>query len=130
METRLYYFKTKITRVKDADTFVTGDINLGFNMCMKPETIRLYGVDAFETRRRKSTTIKMKKMFGDINYVAKGKEATLFTIDLIQDKDVIIHSREFRGNFGRIFADELYKSGKTWKDLGKTLIKKGYAWSI
>lgn len=48
METpRPYIYKFKVTSIYDADT-LTGDIDLGFNVILRDQKIRLYGINAPE----------------------------------------------------------------------------------
>ena len=47
----MYEYKAKIRRIVDGDT-VDVDIDLGFNMILSKQRIRLYGIDAPESRTR------------------------------------------------------------------------------
>jgi len=49
MEQNLYHYKAHITKVYDGDT-VTADIELGFNMVMRKQKLRLLGIDTPEIR--------------------------------------------------------------------------------
>lgn len=124
----LYNFKTTIENIVDGDTFDTGNIELGFNALLGSERLRLYGVNAFETRRRVSTTRKMDEMFEPgFDYISKGEEAKEFAIEMLLGKEVIIQSiklHKYRGNFGRILARVFVGN----IDFGDLLIRKGLAY--
>ena len=49
MDNSLYIYKIVVTDVYDGDT-ITADIDLGFNMVMKNQKIRLHGINAVELR--------------------------------------------------------------------------------
>ena len=49
MEQNLYHYKAHVTKVYDGDT-VTADIDLGFNMIMRDQKLRLLGIDTPEIR--------------------------------------------------------------------------------
>ena len=55
----MYEYKVNITRVVDGDT-VDVDIDLGFGVWMRNERVRLYGIDAPESR----TKDKEEKKYG------------------------------------------------------------------
>jgi micrococcal nuclease len=49
MENNLWHYKALVTRVYDGDT-ITVDIDLGFNMVLRDQSIRLSGIDTPEIR--------------------------------------------------------------------------------
>lgn len=57
----MYEYKAVISRVVDGDT-VDVDIDLGFNVWLKKQRIRLYGIDTPESRTRD----KVEKVFGNL----------------------------------------------------------------
>ena len=116
----MYEYKCRIDRVVDGDT-VDVDIDLGFDVWIVKQRIRLIGIDAPETRTRdleeKEQGIKSKE------YVEKhlpvGSIATLV-------------SREYngeKGKFGRIIGDfRTYDS--VWdaeRMLTELMIRDGFA---
>lgn len=110
VEGNLYHYKASVKRVIDGDTFVASDIDLGFNIFLKDQRVRILGVDTMELRDKDEA----KKILAF--------EAKDFAVDMIEGKEVVIRSIEF-DNFGRILAD-------VWIDgvsIGDTLIEKGLA---
>jgi micrococcal nuclease len=57
----MYQYKAIITKVIDGDT-VDVDIDLGFDVWLKNQRIRLYGIDTPESR----TSDKVEKVFGNL----------------------------------------------------------------
>jgi len=91
----MYTYSGKIFRVIDGDTCVVM-IDLGFKIFHKA-TLRLLDIDCPESRTR------------DLVEKARGKEATLFTKNAIDGKDVIVKTtKDKKGKFGRMLADVLY----------------------
>jgi micrococcal nuclease len=91
----MYEYNCKIVRVIDGDT-VDVDIDLGFDVCLKKQRIRLFGVDTPESRTRDV----VEKKFGIMakNFV-KGR--------LPIGSDQILRTRleDSRGKFGRILGE-------------------------
>lgn len=79
MNTVDYIYRGNVTRVIDGDTF-EATVDLGFKT-YKKETFRLIDIDTPETWRPKTLTEK-----------EHGIRATEFVVDLIGDKEIIIHS--------------------------------------
>jgi len=57
----MHEYKAKIKRIVDGDT-VDVDIDLGFDMILSKQRIRLYGIDTPESRTRD----KEEKFFGKL----------------------------------------------------------------
>ena len=57
----MYEYKAIVVKVVDGDT-VDVDIDLGFNVWLKKQRIRLYGIDTPESRTRD----KVEKVFGNL----------------------------------------------------------------
>jgi len=133
----LYYYKAEIVGgmegVIDGDTFDM-NIYLGFKAGLLKERIRLAHVNAYEIRKKASTTIKMKKLGLDHeNYVELGYDALCYAKECLLFNDVIIRSVEFtqyksRGSFGRILAHVFYEKCGKWINFGDDLVKKGFAY--
>jgi micrococcal nuclease len=91
----LYEYKAKIVRVYDGDT-IWADIDLGFNVVLRNEPLRLHRIDAPEVR-------------------GEGKERGIVVHDMlaqrIEGKDVVIctirrkDGDEKRGSFHRYLAE-------------------------
>ena len=88
----MFEYQCKIVKVVDGDT-VDVDIDLGFDIVLRNQRIRLYGIDTPESR----TSDKEEKKYGLYakNYLknALGKTATIRT------------KKDGRGKFGRILGE-------------------------
>lgn len=115
MKDKLYYYKARVGRIIDGDTFTLEEIDLGFGLKMKRHgldeiKVRLYTADTFELRDKDPS----KKQLA--------YEARDYMIGRLEGQEVFIRSVEF-DNFGRILAhvwigDEM---------INETLIKEGLA---
>jgi endonuclease YncB( thermonuclease family) len=124
-----YTYNAKITRVVDGDTF-EATVDLGFSTHVAGITLRLDGVDAFETkktRRAKSQAEKTGRGLDAIIHDGKTATATLAKI-FDEHPEVIITTRKDDQTdvFGRYLAKITCKSG----DLGAWLIKRGLALKV
>ena len=92
----MYQYKAKVNRVIDGDTVVL-DIDLGMEVWLHDQHIRLANFDAPETRTR------------DLEEKKRGLAAKVFLQDhLPVGSDVILDSREYhgeRGKYGRVLGD-------------------------
>ena len=90
----MYEYNCKIDRVVDGDT-VDVDIDLGFDVWMLKQRIRLYGVDTPESRTRD----KVEKVFGNLakEFVEKRLPAG--------SKQVLRTKLDGKGKFGRILGE-------------------------
>jgi len=91
----MYEYNCKIVRIIDGDT-VDVDIDLGFDVCLVKQRIRLFGVDTPESRTRDAE----EKKFGILakNFV-KGR--------LPIGSNQVLRTRldDSRGKFGRILGE-------------------------
>lgn len=87
----MHEYRCKIRRVVDGDT-VDVDIDLGFGVWLQNERVRLYGIDAPESRTRD----RIEKLYGlyakEFLKDALGKECVLRTM------------KDDKGKFGRILG--------------------------
>ena len=90
----MYEYKCTVVNVVDGDT-VDVDIDLGFGVWMRKQRIRMYGIDAPESR----TSNKNEKMYG----LASKK----FLIDMLDDKELILKTHK----------DAKGKYENTWRNL-------------
>ena len=90
----MHEYKSKVTKVVDGDT-IKCDIDLGFDIVLSNQTIRLYGIDTPESRTRDLE----EKFYGNISkqflndYCPKGSTITLRT------------HLDKKGKFGRILGE-------------------------
>ena len=115
----MYRYNCVIKRIVDGDT-VDVDIDLGFNVWMNNQRIRISGVDAPEVRTR------------DLEEKAAGFESKAFVEGLLPvGSNQILISEEYNnsGKYGRIIGTfELYNSVKdAWSDLSTMLLESGHA---
>ena len=90
----MYEYKVVIVRVVDGDT-VDVDIDLGFDLWLKKQRIRLYGVDTPESRTR------------DLEEKRHGIAAKEFVESYLplNTKQVLKTKLDGRGKFGRILGE-------------------------
>lgn len=107
---KLYHYSLSITRIIDGDTLV-GDIDMGFDMIMKRQRIRLVGINTPEIRGLESEEgIKVKSR----------------VIDLLTDAPTIIRTLK-RDSFGRVLAGVYYQKDDEWINLNQQLLDEGLA---
>jgi len=91
----MHEYKAKVVKIIDGDT-IDVDIDLGFDVILSKQRIRLYGIDTPESRTRD----KEEKFYGNLakqflnDYCPKGSYITLRT-----------HLKDARGKFGRILGE-------------------------
>ena len=95
----MYEYKCKILRVVDGDT-VDVDIDLGFDVWLRNQRIRLFGIDCPESRTRN----KKEKLHGLLAKECVKKECQV-------GKTYILRTKE-KGKFGRWLGD--IKTSKGW----------------
>ena len=93
----MYEYKIKLVRVIDGDT-VDVDIDLGFDVWLRNQRIRLYGIDTPESR----TSDSDEKIYGLLakDFLTKWTKAGDLTLKTYKD--------DARGKFGRILGELWY----------------------
>ncbi len=111
-----YEYHAKVTQVVDGDTIVV-DIDLGFNVVLANQSVRLLGVDTPESR----TSDKVEKVFG-----LASKDYTKEFVDNCK-KDVIVrtHKSDDGEKFGRILGEIINPESK--EVLNNSLVEEGFA---
>ena len=95
----MHEYNFNLVRVIDGDSVVV-DIDLGFDVWIKNESIRLSGIDTPESRTRD----KVEKIFGNI---AKSRVQ-----GFLESEKAILRSKEYaKGKFGRILGDFINEDG-------------------
>lgn len=108
IEEHKYTYSAHVTAAYDADT-ITVDIDCGFNMVLKGEKLRLYGINAPEVRGEERP---------------EGLVARDWLRERILDKDIIIKTyKDKKGKYGRYIAD-VYLDGV---NVNKELVDNGLA---
>jgi micrococcal nuclease len=112
-----YEYNATVIDIVDGDT-ITVDIDLGFNVKLANQKVRLLGVDTPESR----TSDKIEKIFG-----IASKEYCKKFIDECKDKTVIIRTylSDSEEKFGRLLGEIINPTTK--KILNEELIKNNYA---
>ena len=118
MEQNLYHYKAHITKVYDGDT-VTADIDLGFNMVMRKQKLRLLGIDTPEIRGEERPE----------GLISRDRLA-----ELILNTDVhIVTHKDKSGKYGRwlvtIYAQlrDLDKDETNWINCNQLLLNENLA---
>lgn len=111
-----YEYHAKVTNVVDGDTIVV-DIDLGFNVVLSDQSVRLLGVDTPESR----TSDKTEKVFG-----LASKDYTKSFIENCK-KEVIIrtYKSDDSEKFGRLLGEIINPESK--EVLNTLLVADGYA---
>lgn len=112
-----YEYNATVIDIVDGDT-ITVDIDLGFNVKLANQKVRLLGVDTPESR----TSDKIEKVFG-----IASKEYCKKFIDECKDKTVVIRTylSDSEEKFGRLLGEIINPTTK--KILNEELIKNNYA---
>ena len=113
----MFEYNVDVLRIIDGDT-IDVDIDLGFDVWLRNERIRLNGVDAPESR----TSDKVERLFG---VLAKHRVKQYLENDGKGGKVTLISKSFKQEKYGRIMAD-LRVEGQI-RTLCATLITEGYA---
>lgn len=111
-----YEYHAKVTNVVDGDTIVV-DIDLGFDVVLSSQSVRLLGIDTPESR----TSDKVEKVFG----LASKDYVKSFVEDC--NKHVIIrtHKSDDSEKFGRLLGEIINPESK--EVLNNSLVEEGFA---
>ena len=109
----MYQYRAKVNRVIDGDSIVL-DIDLGFDIWMNNQSIRIYGIDTPEIRTK------------DLDEKSRGLIAKKRVDDLLPVGDVVTINthKDKGGKFGRILAKITNIDGV---DVGAALIEEHLA---
>ena len=112
----MYKYRCKLKKVVDGDT-VDIDIDLGFEVWLKNQRVRLYGVDTPESRTRD----KEEKKYG--------LAAKQFVENFLDDKWLILQTETYdaTGKFGRILGSLYRTTNYADQSLNEYLIEKHHA---
>ena len=101
----MYEYRCKVIKVIDGDT-VDVDIDLGFDIVLKDERVRIMGIDTPESRTRD----KVEKKFG-LASKARLKELIGGKSGPFLKTQINKKGEDMRGKFGRILGDFVTDSG-------------------
>jgi micrococcal nuclease len=111
-----YEYHAKVTNVVDGDTIVV-DIDLGFNVVLSNQSVRLLGVDTPESR----TSDKIEKIFG----LASKEYAKEFVENCKKQIILRTHKSDDSEKFGRLLGEIINPDSK--EVLNNSLIDEGFA---
>jgi micrococcal nuclease len=111
-----YEYHAKVTNVVDGDTIVV-DIDLGFNVVLSNQSVRLLGVDTPESR----TSDKIEKIFG----LASKEYAKEFVENCKKQIILRTHKSDDSEKFGRLLGEIINPESK--EVLNNSLIEEGFA---
>ena len=113
----MYEYRVIIDRWVDGDT-VDVDIDLGFGVWLKDQRVRLYGINAPESRTRDLEEKKLGLAAKDFckNFCKEGEYAKL-----------VCKKYDSKGKFGRILGEIWSITNYADKSLNEYLLDKGHA---
>jgi micrococcal nuclease len=115
----MYEYRCKVTKVVDGDT-VKVDIDLGFGVWFKKQTIRMFGIDTPESR----TSDKVEKKWGLLSKARLIKK-------IQESKEIRIRtSKDAKGKFGRILGTLISHSNgspENGENINEWLVRHNYA---
>ena len=114
----MYEYRCRVIRVIDGDT-VDVDIDLGFDIVLRDERVRIMGIDTPESRTRD----KVEKKFG-LASKARLKELIGGKSGPILKTQINKKGEDMRGKFGRILGDFVTDDGRMVTDI---LVEEGHA---
>lgn len=108
----MYTYNAIIVRVVDGDT-VIADIDLGFNIWQRKQSIRLSGINAPEL---KGSTLEA------------GKESKKFLENMVLSKRVILRTEKDRKEkYGRLLGNIQIEEDKNMIEINRKMIAEGHA---
>ena len=111
----MYEYKCTVVKVVDGDT-VDVDIDLGFGVWMRKQRIRMYGIDAPESR----TSNRLEKRYG----IASKK----YLIGMLDDKELILKThKDAKGKYGRILGEIWRTTDFADQSINEYMIEKHHA---
>ena len=111
-----YEYHAKVINVVDGDTIVV-DIDLGFNVVLSNQSVRLLGVDTPESR----TSDKIEKVFG----LASKEYAKEFVENCKKQIILRTHKSDDSEKFGRLLGEIINPDSK--EVLNNSLVEEGFA---
>ena len=111
----MYEYRARINRVVDGDT-VDVDIELGFDIVLTGQRVRIMGIDTPESR----TSDKVEKVFG---IAAKNRLKELLGNSGILRTQIEKDGDDAKGKFGRILGDFIAPDGRMVTEI---MIEEGH----
>lgn len=111
----MYEYRAKINRVVDGDT-VDVDIELGFDIVLTGQRVRIMGIDTPESR----TSDPVEKVFG---LAAKNRLKELLGPTAVLKTQIEKDGDDAKGKFGRILGDFVAPDGRM---ITEVMIEEGH----
>lgn len=106
----MYVYNATVIRWVDGDT-VDVDIDLGFDVVLRNQRIRLWGIDAPESRTR------------NLEEKQRGMAATAYCVTMVPEGTSVKLISHKEGKYGRILGEVIYNE----ININELLIKEGHA---
>ena len=111
----MYEYRARINKVVDGDT-VDVDIELGFDIALTGQRVRIMGIDTPESR----TSDKVEKVFG---LAAKNRLKELLGPTAVLKTQIEKDGDDAKGKFGRILGDFIAPDGRM---VTEVMIEEGH----
>ena len=111
----MYEYRARINKVVDGDT-VDVDIELGFDIVLTGQRVRIMGIDTPESR----TSDKVEKVFG---LAAKNRLKELLGPTAVLKTQIEKDGDDAKGKFGRIIGDFIAPDGRM---VTEVMIEEGH----
>ena len=110
----MYEYRCEVVKIIDGDT-IRVDVDLGFGIWSRNETVRLYGIDTPESRTR------------DLEEKKYGLAAKKFLTNMLNDPGGVTLKSHGKGKFGRILGELWRTTDYTDKSINEYMVEKHHA---
>ena len=110
----MYEYRCEVVRIIDGDT-IRVEVDLGFGIWSRNETVRLYGIDTPESRTR------------DLEEKKYGLAAKQFLTNMLNDSGGIKLKSHGKGKFGRILGELWRTTNYADKSINEYMVEKHHA---
>ena len=110
----MYEYRCEVVKIIDGDT-IRVDVDLGFGIWSRNETVRLYGIDTPESRTR------------DLEEKKYGLAAKQFLTNMLNDSGGIKLKSHGKGKFGRILGELWRTTNYADKSINEYMVEKHHA---
>ena len=110
----MYEYRCEVVKIIDGDT-IRVDVDLGFGIWSRNETVRLYGIDTPESRTR------------DLEEKKYGLAAKQFLTNMLEDSGGIKLKSHGKGKFGRILGELWRTTNYADKSINEYMVEKHHA---
>ena len=110
----MYEYRCEVVKIIDGDT-IRVDVDLGFGIWSRNETVRLYGIDTPESRTR------------DLEEKKYGLAAKQFLTNMLNDSGGIKLKSHGKGKFGRILGELWRTTNYADKSINEYIVETHHA---